>query len=138
MTDDERNETMTEDSEAAAARLTETSRKRRTYTQAAVAGVALAALLGGMLAVDVANRPEPQEKTPLSSTAPAYAEEWERLKREAVAEGWTQVQLQEELDHARIHACAVDLSDDPSPEVEAERTAEKLAAGCVEPLPFRI
>lgn len=118
--------------------MTETNTKQRTYIQAAVAGVALTALMGGLLAVDVANRPEPQEKTPLSSTAPAYAEEWERLKREAVADGWTQVQLQEAKDHARIHACAVDLSDDPSTWVVVERTAEKITAGCVEPLPFRI
>lgn len=118
--------------------MTETNEKRRTRIQAAVAAVTLTALMGGLLAVDVANRPEPQEKTPLSSTAPAYAEEWERLKREAVAEGWTQEQLQEAKDFAEIDACAVDLSDDPSPEVEAERTAEKLAAGCTEPLPFTI
>ncbi|UBV14945.1 hypothetical protein [Mycolicibacterium fortuitum] len=129
---------MTEDTEVAATRLTETSRKRRTYIQAAVAGIALTALMGGLLAVDVANRPEPQEKTTLSSAAPAYAEEWERLKREAVAEGWTQEQLQEAKGFAEIDACAVDLSDDPSPEVEAERTTEKLAAGCVEPLPYTI
>lgn len=119
--------------------MTDTTEKRRTRMQAAIAGVALTALLGGMLAVDVASHPAPQEKTPLSSVPAAdYAEEWEQLKREAVDEGWTQAQLQEAKDAAQLHACAVDLSDDPTPEVEDERRAEKLAAGCTEPLPYTI
>ncbi|SIC63001.1 Uncharacterised protein [Mycobacteroides abscessus subsp. abscessus] len=113
--------------------------KRRTRTKAAVAGVALTALLGGMLAVDVASHPAPQEKTPLSSVpADDYTAEWGQLKREAVDEGWTQAQLQEAKDAARSYACVVDLSDDPTHEVEAKRTAEKLAAGCTEPLPYTI
>lgn len=37
--------------------MTETIEKRRTRKQAAIAGVALTALIGGLLAVDVANRP---------------------------------------------------------------------------------
>lgn len=34
--------------------------KRRTWRQAAIAGVTLTAIIGGLLAVDVANRPEQQ------------------------------------------------------------------------------
>lgn len=76
--------------------------KRRTWRQAAIAGVALTALMGGLLAVDVVNRPEQQEKTSLSTTVEEdYTAEWERLKREAVAEGWTRAQLQEARDAVR-------------------------------------
>lgn len=105
--------------------MTMNTEKRRTRIQAAAAGVALTALMGGLLAVDVAQRPE-RVQVPF----PPYAEEWEKLKRDAVDEGWTQEQLQEAKDAARMDACSVDLRDHPVPEVEAQRRAEKVAAGC--------
>lgn len=68
--------------------------KTRTRVQAAVAGVALTVLMGGLLAVDVAQR----STAPVQVPSTPYAEEWQQLKREAVDEGWTQEQLQEAKD----------------------------------------
>ncbi|MEX3643983.1 hypothetical protein [Mycolicibacterium porcinum] len=68
--------------------------KTRTRAQAAIAGVALTALMGGLLAVDVAQRGTAHVQVPTTD----YTQEWEKLKREAVDEGWTQEQLQEAKD----------------------------------------
>lgn len=78
--------------------------KRRTYIQAAVAGVALTALMGGLLAVDVANRPELRVDCTVDVRDMDYGDDGDGTGGLAnfgdprVAEGWTREQLQEAKD----------------------------------------
>ncbi|WP_157897344.1 hypothetical protein [Mycobacteroides franklinii] len=105
--------------------------KRRTWRQAAVAGVALTALMGGLLAVDVANRPEQQVDCAVDVRDMDYGDDGDgtgglsNFGDPRVADTtWTQEDLQRAKDAFRAEL--------------GRREAEKLAVGCTDPLPFTI
>ncbi|SIF35822.1 hypothetical protein [Mycobacteroides abscessus] len=121
MTNDERNETVTETDTPAG--------KRGTWRQAAIAGVALTAIIGGLLAVDVVNRPEQQvdcavDLRDMGDDGDGTGGLANFGDPRVADTTWTQEDLRRAKDAFRAEL--------------GRREAEKLAAGCTEPLPFRI